>query len=701
MSKSYEEISKANVTSNGKTDSNLSNDSNHLGGIPADQYVTNVYMQNYYKTKETIINKTIKEGDEKVLEEAKEYTNSIIRNQDFSKFAKLTDLSALDEKLLEKIDKGLQEQKKYTDTKTQTIVDDTNANFEDINTAIEELNNNMNEVFQSVSSGKTKVAEAITDKGVTTSADASFETMASNIKKITTGGSIPEGYIDTSDASATASDILLGKSAYANGQKIYGTNTGIVDISQITPTYGTDTSGTTATASDILVGKTAYSNGQLLTGTLDYEVEEIYGLVEEEYTRTEVSGYTNVILSDTEEIILTSTGIFGISQCGNFIVSEVIVTQGETETRYIQSKRMNDEEIYASATSDGENTIKRKSLWSFEELGLDSSASIDYISFGNPGFHGSQNIVALCIIQGTKAHFYPYEIGTLANGYIGYSYNTDMINHYSVELEMTPTCAATPANLNSNIFGIFVKSGLYGYFYTIRIYDYLESIVKTSCGNYVDLPTGSGKHGLKTCKFSPNDTYLYGTQEDFYWDILYKSPGYSAIVRVNTNTYNITLENALKVNGACCVLPNEAEALVDGYLCDLTYDEALLKLTLTKKNETRFVSKHYRYNGFSPDLQYYYGAYYKTKAEGSYVGLLNIYKVDFNATGEWEFAEQIGIPAQETRDDNFRFAPDMSFGTTGNANLLVRVRKNIDTENIVGVKYKNKYFYTGLGGTEE
>ena len=43
---------------------------------------------------------------------------------------------------------------------------------------------NMEQVFQSVSSGKALVASAITAKGVTTKADATFADMATNIKKI-------------------------------------------------------------------------------------------------------------------------------------------------------------------------------------------------------------------------------------------------------------------------------------------------------------------------------------------------------------------------------------------------------------------------------------------------------------------------------------------------------------------------------------
>ena len=68
-------------------------------------------------------------------------------------------------------------------------------------------------------------------------------------------------FVDTSDANATSSDIITGKTAYVDGKKVIGE-----------ATAGIDTSDATAIAADIRVGKTAYAKDAKLTGTIeDYD----------------------------------------------------------------------------------------------------------------------------------------------------------------------------------------------------------------------------------------------------------------------------------------------------------------------------------------------------------------------------------------------------------------------------------------------
>lgn len=91
-----------------------------------------------------------------------------------------------------------------------------------ISRSAESVSEKVDECFQSVSNGKELIASAITDKGISTDATATFEQMASNISDIVAGATPTAGNKDTkigshsgySSSSATPSITLPANGTY-------------------------------------------------------------------------------------------------------------------------------------------------------------------------------------------------------------------------------------------------------------------------------------------------------------------------------------------------------------------------------------------------------------------------------------------------------------------------------------------------------
>lgn len=108
---------------------------------------------------------------------------------------------------------------KPTQTLTLVVKGDFEVIIQDMSDITSELNARIDECFQSVSNGKALLASAITDKGVETTSDATFAEMAENINNIETSVDLET----LTAATALASDITIGCTAWVNGVLVTGT----------------------------------------------------------------------------------------------------------------------------------------------------------------------------------------------------------------------------------------------------------------------------------------------------------------------------------------------------------------------------------------------------------------------------------------------------------------------------------------------
>ena len=158
----------------------------------------------------------------------------------------------------------------------------------------------MQQVFQSVSNGKSQVASAITDRGISTAQDASWDVLTRNISNIGSTGT------------AAKNNVLTGKTFYYDGEYLTGTmndqktqNVTIkagekktfpanVHFDNLTISGATLASQTVATAkaANILKGTSAWVNGVLVNGTMPNNgaISQTVGLGE---SYTIPAGYTS------------------------------------------------------------------------------------------------------------------------------------------------------------------------------------------------------------------------------------------------------------------------------------------------------------------------------------------------------------------------------------------------------------------------
>lgn len=324
-------------------------------------------------------------------------------------------------------------------------LDATNVKLSNGNFSSNTVDGGMTELFQSVSSGKAAIASAITDKGVTTDANATFTKMHDNIYSIVTfsegtalgtitPATVLKGYLgyskgqaivgehvcDASEAlkeadSLIPDNIAYGKKAFGSNGLVTGTHRDSSSGGPTYPTYGTDTSDATATANDLLEGKVAYSKGVRLTGKLK-QVEELYKYNFDTVTDNIYNVPSNV--QDDDGNIYHIVGYtFSKDNKSLIRIGVRYPDDGDVQEWAVFSNAFinNEPVIKATVASDG-STVNKKYKYTMADLGITGKIVGIVITAG--GAYGNPNLAHILIFENfysdivtsDRLHIYQYHL---------------------------------------------------------------------------------------------------------------------------------------------------------------------------------------------------------------------------------------------------------------------------------------------------
>ena len=180
----------------------------------------------------------------------------------------------------------------------------------------------INTLKKSVSDGKTKVANAITDKGVETATDATFDVMAENISKIETGGGELHGAtlaVSTEESTLFGQTVTLTLNGASVGTTVFADNGTCSFVVQNPGTYtitcGEAHNNVTVTGDNVL-NKTVISVELSLLKIVAFATgtdEEIAAMIEAHYNnKINIADYWAV--GDTRSVSLSAMSAAGVGE---------------------------------------------------------------------------------------------------------------------------------------------------------------------------------------------------------------------------------------------------------------------------------------------------------------------------------------------------------------------------------------------------